>query len=306
MFKYSLEPYRFNRSKHSCPNCHRYSFTRYIDNETGQYLADDVGRCDHINSCGYHKPPREYFENNNTTNVNYKLQRSRYKIKQFRHEQMQECKVEKRVQKEFIPIAYVKETHKPNSTFVLWLCKLFKDQKPKVKEVYDKYMLGRYGKKVIFWQIDTDGKVHDGKIMDYGNDGHRQGNPNWIVNLMRKDGALPVDFVSVKCLFGEHLLKDHPEATVFVVESEKTAIICSIVFPQFVWLATGGCQALNINVVKPLKGRRVVICPDSGQLEHWRNIMKQTEGIDYSFLDIEEEETNSDIADLLLREKQEN
>lgn len=29
--------------------------------ETGEYVADDCGKCDHTASCGYHYPPRQYF-----------------------------------------------------------------------------------------------------------------------------------------------------------------------------------------------------------------------------------------------------
>ena len=36
-------------------------FTRYVDLETGEYVADDCGKCDHTASCGYHYPPRQYF-----------------------------------------------------------------------------------------------------------------------------------------------------------------------------------------------------------------------------------------------------
>jgi hypothetical protein len=42
-----------------------------------------------------------------------------------------------------------------------------------------------------------------------------------------------------QCLFGEHLLKD-TETPVAIVESEKTAIIASCYYPEFIWLACGG------------------------------------------------------------------
>ncbi|MFA5541853.1 MAG: PG0870-related protein, partial [Bacteroidales bacterium] len=59
-YKYKLEKYS-SKSKHTCPSCGRAKcFTRYIDTESGQYINDNVGICDHKNSCGYHLPPKEY------------------------------------------------------------------------------------------------------------------------------------------------------------------------------------------------------------------------------------------------------
>ena len=49
-------------TKHTCPECKRKSFVRYVDTEYGQYIADEVGRCDREVKCGYHEKPREYFQ----------------------------------------------------------------------------------------------------------------------------------------------------------------------------------------------------------------------------------------------------
>ena len=50
---------------------------------------------------------------------------------------------------------------------------------------------------------------------------------------------LPDDWTLSQCLFGEHLLPLCPELPVALVEAEKTAVICSAVFPEFLRLATG-------------------------------------------------------------------
>lgn len=238
MYKYSLEPYRFSKSKHNCPQCRRLSFTRYIEVATGQYLADDVGRCDHINSCGYHKPPKEYFEENRKS-AGFKINESAYKVsigdaangtKRMPTAYEHEVK-----QTHYINYMYVQKLHKGTSNFVKWLLLFFNNDKQKVKEAYDKYMLGAINRKVIFWQIDKEGNVHDGKIMEYDSaTGHRRGQPNWVCSNLRNDNKLPADFKSVKCFFGEHLLKKDPNAIVYLVESEKTAVFCSIRYPQFI------------------------------------------------------------------------
>ena len=43
-----------------CRNC----FTRYIDEAGEISFPDSIGMCDHINSCGYHYTPKEYFRDN--------------------------------------------------------------------------------------------------------------------------------------------------------------------------------------------------------------------------------------------------
>ena len=38
---------------------------RYIDTEnSNQYIADNVGKCNHLDKCGYHYTPKQYFEDN--------------------------------------------------------------------------------------------------------------------------------------------------------------------------------------------------------------------------------------------------
>ena len=58
---YHLEKYRTKASRHECPNCHRHSFTYYVD-DSGEPLDPTCGRCDHESSCGYHYPPKQFFQ----------------------------------------------------------------------------------------------------------------------------------------------------------------------------------------------------------------------------------------------------
>jgi hypothetical protein len=48
-----------------------------------------------------------------------------------------------------------------------------------------------------------------------------------------------------------------------IVEAEKTAIILSEHYPQYVWLAAGGLYELHTDKFKPLRGRRIVLFPDT-------------------------------------------
>lgn len=61
--RFILERYHAGgANRYVCPQCGRKKcFTRYVDLETGEYVAEDCGKCDHTASCGYHYPPRQYF-----------------------------------------------------------------------------------------------------------------------------------------------------------------------------------------------------------------------------------------------------
>ncbi len=163
----------------------------------------------------------------------------------------------------------------------------------------ERYRLGRSRDGgVIFWQIDEEGRTRDGKIMYYREDCHRDKSrhPSWASARLKVyygyDGELPVE----RCLFGTHLLTTNftnftnykktinsfnscvPLAaseqsssacnslslkTIAVVEAEKTAVIMSEVYPQYVWMAAGGLSALSAEKLRPLRDHKVVLFPDT-------------------------------------------
>ena len=43
--------------KFSCPNCGQKTFVRFIECETGDYLTENLGRCDRESKCGYYAQP---------------------------------------------------------------------------------------------------------------------------------------------------------------------------------------------------------------------------------------------------------
>lgn len=79
---------------------------------------------------------------------------------------------------------------------------------------------------------------------------------------------LPDDWNLTQCLFGEHLLPRYPDLPVALVEAEKTAVICSAVFPKFLRFATGGLSPFNdrLNV---LRGRKVIAFQNLGGYDKW-------------------------------------
>ena len=130
---------------------------------------------------------------------------------------------------------------------------------------------------IIFLQIDQDNQCRTGKIMQYDpTTGHRIKDPNkpgrisWLHSILKRRKQLPPDWQLTQCLFGEHLLPQHQDKIVALVESEKTAIICSAMMPQYLWLATGGKSGLTSERLSSLKGRKIIVFPDIDAFKDWQ------------------------------------
>jgi hypothetical protein len=133
---------------------------------------------------------------------------------------------------------------------------------------------------VIYWQIDLEGRVHDGKVMYYGPDCHRlkDSNPTWVSALLAIREHRPKDaYTTSHCFFGLHLLTGdvgcEMDDVVAVVEAEKSAVILSEIYPQYIWLAAGGLGEVQADKFRPLRGRKVVLFPDTDPggkaFDHW-------------------------------------
>lgn len=134
------------------------------------------------------------------------------------------------------------------------------------------FRLGTVQEKVIFWYMDQEQQLREGKVMAYQGDGHRSKSvdPVTMSHLLGKAGKLEKEWRTKWCLFGLHQLAEpeNKEAIVAVVESEKTAVICSQLVPMqqgvpVCWMACGGLSFLNVNLLRPLKGRKVMVFPDT-------------------------------------------
>lgn len=307
---FSLQKYAGIRSRHTCPACGgKRCFTLYVD-ENGVPLAENVGRCDHESGCGYHYTPKEWFRDHpETDGKDWKTEEPMWLKKSLeRKKQRRFC---------FIPIEIVERSVRPDivSSFAKFLLHLFDDVT--VVKLVSKYQLGvtRAGD-VLFFQIDVECRCRTGKIMKYDQEtGHRikdertKGRINWVHSLMKRSGSLPEDWELTQCLFGEHLLGRYPDKPVALVESEKTAVICSAMMPEYVWLATGGKSQFNerLNV---LYGRDIVAFPDVDGYETWVQKAAVLPCLGIKVSDIlqknateEEREQHIDIADWLIKWK---
>lgn len=86
---------------------------------------------------------------------------------------------------------------------------------------------------------------------------------------MKKQGKQASDFHLKQCLFGEHLLSKRPNDIVCMTEGEKSTVICSLIFPQFVWVSVGGKQNFKPAMCHALKGRDVIVYPDADAVNEW-------------------------------------
>lgn len=248
-------------TRHRCPKCgHRdKSFSRYIDSETGEYLADNVGRCNREEKCGYHYKPKQYFENN------------RIFLPRGISNNTSQSSLPKPLPTSYIPIeVYHKSLSRYHANnFFTFLSGRF--GKEIAQNLVAKYCIGTsklWPGAAVFWQVDVENKVRTGKIMLYSPDtGKRVKEPIARISWAHKALKLQ-DFQLKQCPYGEHLLIDKAKP-VGIVESEKTAIISSVYFPKFTWLACGSLSHLNHNLFTSLIGRNVVLFPDLGAYDKW-------------------------------------
>ena len=192
-----------------------------------------------------------------------------------------------------------------------------------VQRVLNDYLVGtsNYWKdSTVFWQIDFDGKVRGGKIIQYAitpNEKNFIGKncsrvktnkppATWVHTLLKIS-----DYKLKQCFFGEHLLKKYPDKVVGILESEKSCLIASCYHPEILWLGSGGVDGLR-KKMDVLKGRKVVLFPDLKKFEQWdevatemkekiKSITVNTSDLLERIATAEDREKGLDLADFLIR-----
>ena len=168
---------------------------------------------------------------------------------------------------------------------------------------------------IIVLQIDQESQCRTGKIMQYDpatghriKDTNQPGRINWLHSVLKRKKQLPKDWQLTQCLFGEHLLSQHPDKTVALVESEKTAIISSALMPQYLWLATGGKSGLTSERLSALKGRKIIVFPDTDAFKDWQQKIFNLPHLDIRISCLlednatpEEKAAHIDLADWILK-----
>jgi hypothetical protein len=201
------------------------------------------------------------------------------------------------------------KAYKKNNLY-LFFVQLFSDSRS--MEISKKYNIGSskyFGNGTTFFvQKDIQGNIRQIKVMLFDPvTGKRSKQKSHSPKIIGRD-IIGYDKNLIQCFFGEHLLKGN-SLPVAVVESEKTACICSVCYPQFLWIATGGkngCNMLNPYVNRALLRKEIHLFPDVDGSEHWRKIaigLKQ-QNFDVFLNDVmasnSEPGSKEDIADLIL------
>ena len=282
-FKYNLDK---SSKKFICPNCGKRSFVRFVDNETGNYITENYGRCDRESQCRYFYNP-----------VNEKKHFNNFKITQV-------------TPTSYIDSMLVEQTEIDYSqnNFVKFLRKYFvSKQIGKVLEAYHIGTSKHWEGANIFWQIDNKNRVRTGKIMLYNEEtGKRIKEPynhvNWAHSVLKLK-----DYKLKQCLFGLHRINIEISKPIAIVESEKTAIIMSIEAPEFLWLATGSKANLKEELLQPIKNRIIILHPDKGEFQDWQKVVIQlkAKGYKIAISKLREEmelERGYDLADYYVKE----
>ena len=264
---YTLQKYTNLSSRHTCPACGRQRcFTLYVDPDANP-LHETVGRCDHESSCGYHRTPRQYFHDHPEHRHHCHPKRSEGSF--TRHA---------RPDRAFPGIIPQNLIPPPSATnHLITYLKTMIPSSAIDRIIADYRLASTPDQAIIFLQIDQNNQCRTGKIMQYNpSTGHRikdlnkPGRINWLHSILKRRKHLPPDWQLTQCLFGEHLLPQHQDKTIALVESEKTAIICSAMMPQYLWLATGGKSGLTSERLSSLKGRKIIVFPDIDAFKDWQ------------------------------------
>jgi DNA-directed RNA polymerase subunit RPC12/RpoP len=246
-YKYKLDK---SSQKYNCPKCNKKRFVKYVETETGHYAESQYGRCDRETSCGYALYPT----NNSIINNDYV---------------MPTVVKPSYIEKEILQKTLTKYEINP---LAVYLYSNYSEDE--VKNTFEKYQVGtsnQFNKSTVFWQIDHKGKIRSGKIMAYNTSTGKRlkaddSKPliNWVHSTMNA-----TNYNLKQCLFGLHLLNDTVKH-IAIVESEKTALIMSIEFPQHTWMSTGSLQGFKHEYLTPLKSSNIIAFPDKGGYRKWQ------------------------------------
>lgn len=267
-YRYTLQPYKGRNTRYTCPQCgHKHVFVRYIDTTTGQHLAEDVGRCNREQQCGYHKKPSFEVKNQKEKSKNTFSNPKQ----QILHPNQSTNKPINKSTNQLSTLFQNSLCCYPQNGLAQYLYHTYGWQA--MERVLDAYRIGSHTDgSTIFWQIDAQQRIRSGKLIQYdAQTGHRIKGTDappvrWVHSLHKLQG-----FTLHQCFFGEHLLQGN-RLPVAIVESEKTAVIASICMPQYLWLATGGIRNLSVEKCSVLKGRQIILFPDAGAWDYWHSI----------------------------------
>jgi len=261
MYKYTLT----NKRRSDCPFCFKHGkYSAFMNTKTGELAPIEYGMC---SSCQKsNRPPDNYIQGESIHVDDDKL--GYYEA-------------------DTLHVNSINQYHKPSSyvqnNFIEALERKF-GEKP-VKRVVDLYKLGRFvDSGIVFPYLYTDKHICTAKIMFYDDNLHRirEGKkqyPSYLHNSEYKDdkgiyhdynnyeydddgNEVIVPFKLKLCLFGHNQVVNNKHKTICLVESEKTAVIMSIVLPEFIWVASSGKPMIQDYKFLFFTQRKCLVFPD--------------------------------------------
>lgn len=287
-FRYSLLT---KAKKEICPECRKKTYVRFVDLSNGNIIPEKYGRCDREDRCGYFLSP--YQDGYAKENIDPDFKPSSIVIEEK-------------------PISFIDREVAVKTMLIDINNNLFnfltnKLDREKTANTFTDYRVGFKNNWCIFWQCDINGKYRSGKYMRYTPEGRRDKSSITTWEHARKNinGYVYPTFNLKQCFFGEHLLANDQRKPVAIVESEKTALIASIFYDSYIWLACGSKNGLSEYKCEVLKDRKVMLYPDLGAYSEWyEKAVKHGFGISRILEDKATEydrENGLDLADFLLR-----
>jgi hypothetical protein len=312
-----LEKYNGTKSRHTCPSCgSKNNFTRFVDAD-GKYLPANVGICNRASKCGHRYTAKQFFADNPEKKIGLKFgkrQKQRRANYGFVNKNVSQP-AEKQQNFDFIPFEHLKRTlgNYEQNAFVQFLIDLFPDCIEEIQNVLKAYLVGTYpdyqGCYTCFPYIDRQKRICKAKLIRFDAEtGHRL-KGDYDTSSLKTKLKLKEDFNYKQTFFGEHLLSKYPDKQVGILESEKSAIIASLCFPEFVWLGCNSKQWLNAERLQRLGNRRIVLYPDADGFQLWEAIATDArrEGLEVKVFSLiearasEEQKTEGfDLADFLI------
>lgn len=271
-----LEKYHGTKSRHACPACGvKGAFVRYIK-ENGEYISFDVGRCNRESKCGYHKKPKEFFIENSGCSTLKQYKRLKH-VERFKRGGTGWNRVERTEtrgeQFDTIPFEQFKRTlgGYERNAFVQFIFNLFPDCAEEIQEVLRMYFVGTYEDYACFPSIDRQNNICRAKLIRFNPENGKRLKGDYDTSSLPAKLKLK-DFNYKQLFFGEHLLSKFPDKPAAIVEAEKTTIIASLCFPEFVWLACNSKAWLNAGRLSRIGNRKIILYPDADGFELWQKV----------------------------------
>ena len=276
--KYLFQLEQSPDKKGTCPNCKKQNCFRYY-----KLIPREYGICDHINKCDYHKKPSD---------ENEEIKKELYSMVNNTLLELAPMQPKKTV----VPSAEkLSVLEKLNSVFH----KFCIEKLHITKEHLLRWNVGADAKgNTAFVLQDISGKHINIKSMEYitaDNNCKRNKNKNPFYLKAQETEQYK------KCLFGEHLINKNNITC--IVESEKTAVICAFVYPQYNWVATGGNNGVKIETLSVLKDLQVYYLADNDTAGNNNSIITklQNSGIEFKKVFFTTSKDGEDLADLIIR-----